>query len=305
MYKLFPCYSIKVILSVQLGRIKIGPPANLCCIPILLFAVALSQGFAKFLRETELDIPHLTTQVHCAYPESLSGVNVLSIDLRSCQEIFGGFALLCTLLLTLAATIIPLLKHLYGWDLWYCIQILWTGHRGHTPANGNMTDDQYDAFVVFDTSNKAVRDWIYKEMIVRLENRGRWRFRLCLEERDWLPGVSCIENLHKAVYSSRKTVFVLTSPSGYSQSSGVVRQAFLLVQQRLLDEKVDVAVLVLLDFLFPKFKYLQMRKRLCKKSVLSWPKNPRVQPLFWNNLRVALVSDNVKAYNKNVTESFF
>lgn len=261
-------------------------------------------GFAKFLRETELEIPHLTTQVHCAYPESLSGVNVLSIDLRSCQEIFGGFALLCTLLLTFAATIIPLLKPLYGWDLWYCIQILWTGHKGHTPANGNMTEDQYDAFVVFDTSNKAVRDWIYKEMIVRLEKRGRWRFRLCLEERDWLPGESCIENLHKAVYSSRKTVFVLTSPSGCSQSSGVVRQAFLLVQQRLLDEKVDVAVLVLLDFLFPKFKYLQMRKRLCKKSVLSWPKNPRVQPLFWNNLRVALVSDNVKAYNKNVTESF-
>ncbi|XP_067268524.1 toll-like receptor 9 [Pseudorasbora parva] len=262
----------------------------------------IMSGFAKFLRETELDIPHLTTQVHCAYPESLAGVNVLSIDLRSCQEIFGGFALLCTLLLTLAATSIPLLKHLYGWDLWYCIQILWTGHKGHTPANGSMTNDQYDAFVVFDTSNRAVRDWIYKEMITRLEKRGRWRFRLCLEERDWLLGESCIENLHKAVYSSRKTVFVLTSPSDYS---GVVQQAFLLVQQRLLDEKVDVAVLVLLDLVFPKFKYLQMRKRLCKKSVLSWPKNPRAQPLFWNDLRVALVSDNVKAYNKNVTESFF
>lgn len=262
-------------------------------------------GFAKFLRETELDIPHLTTQVHCAYPESLAGVNVLSVDLRSCQEIFGGFALLCTLLLTLAATSIPLLKHLYGWDLWYCIQILWTGHKGHTPANGSTTDSQYDAFVVFDTSNKAIRAWIYKEMIARLENRGRWRFRLCLEERDWLPGVSCIENLHQAVYSSRKTVFVLTSPSGYTHASGIVRQAFLLVQQRLLDEKVDVAVLVLLDVVFPKFKYLQMRKRLCKKSVLSWPKNPRVQPLFWNDLRVALVSDNVKAYNKKVTEGFF
>ncbi|XDV48275.1 hypothetical protein PO909_017718, partial [Leuciscus waleckii] len=103
----------------------------------------------------------------------------------------------------------------------------------------------------------------------------------------------------------QKTVFVLTSPSGYTHASGIVRQAFLLVQQRLLDEKVDVAVLVLLDVAFPKFKYLQMRKRLCKKSVLSWPKNPRVQPLFWNDLRVALVSDNVKAYNKKVTEGFF
>uniref|UniRef100_A0A671R0W1 Uncharacterized protein n=1 Tax=Sinocyclocheilus anshuiensis TaxID=1608454 RepID=A0A671R0W1_9TELE len=66
------------------------------------------------------------------------------------------------------------------------------------------------------------------------------------------------------------------SHCGCSHESGVVRQAFLLVQQRLLDEKVDVAVLVL------------------------------VQPLFWNNLCVALVSDNdyvYVAYNKNVTES--
>ncbi|XP_065103864.1 toll-like receptor 9 [Paramisgurnus dabryanus] len=264
----------------------------------------VTSEFAKFLRETNLNVPHLTTHIHCAYPESLAGVNVLSIDLRSCQEVYGSFAFLCTSLLTLAGTIIPLLKHLYGWDLWYCIQILWTGHKGHTPANGNTSDSHYDAFVVFDTSDKAVRDWIYNEMIERLEHRGRWRFRLCLEERDWLPGVSCIENLHKAVYNSRKTVFVLTSPSGYSQASGVVKQAFLLVQQRLLDEKVDVAVLVLLDLLFPKFKYLQMRKRLCKKSVLSWPRNPRAQPLFWNNLSVALLSDNVREYNKNVTESF-
>ncbi|KAK2899097.1 hypothetical protein Q8A67_010515 [Cirrhinus molitorella] len=263
-------------------------------------------GTLKALDLSSNEFHFVMKEVHCAYPESLAGVNVLSIDLHSCQEIFGSIAFLCTLLLTLAATSIPLLKHLYGWDLWYCIQILWTGHKGHTPADGSsMTENQYDAFVVFDTSNKAVRDWIYKEMVVRLENRGRWRFRLCLEERDWLPGVSCIENLHKAVYNSRKTVFVLTSPSGCSHESGVIRQAFLLVQQRLLDEKVDVAVLVLLDFLFPKFKYLQMRKRICKKSVLSWPKNPRVQPLFWNNLRVALVSDNIKAYNKNVTESFF
>ncbi|KAI7789923.1 toll-like receptor 9 [Triplophysa rosa] len=264
----------------------------------------VTSEFAKFLRETVLNVPQLTTHIHCAYPQSLAGVNVLSIDLRSCQDIFGSVAFLCTSLLTLAATIIPLLKHLYGWDLWYCVQILWTGHKGHTPANGHTSDSHYDAFVVFDTSNKAVREWIYKEMIERLENRGRWNFRLCLEERDWLPGVSCIENLHKAVYNSRKTVFVLTSPGGYSEASGVVKQAFLLVQQRLLDEKLDVAVLVLLDLLFPKFKYLQMRKRLCRKSVLSWPRNPRAQPLFWNNLSAALLSDNMSEYNKNVTESF-
>ncbi|XP_072537120.1 toll-like receptor 9 [Salminus brasiliensis] len=261
--------------------------------------------FAEFLRESPLFIPHLTTDVRCGFPESQAGVNVLAIDPRSCQEIFGSVAFLCTSLLTLAATTIPLLKHLYGWDLWYCFQILWAGNKGYTPLQGDSTvNNDHDAFVVFDTKNKAVRDWIYNEMVANLERRGRWQFKLCLEERDWVPGVSCIENLHNAVYNSRKTVFVLTNHVSCTSVNGIIRQAFLLVQQRLLDEKVDVAVLVLLDPLFPKVKYLQMRKRLCKKSVLSWPKNPQAQPLFWNDLRVALASDNVRSYDRKVTEGF-
>ncbi|KAG7243805.1 hypothetical protein INR49_008086 [Caranx melampygus] len=85
-------------------------------------------------------------------------------------------------------------------------------------------------------------------------------------KRDWIPGLSCIENLHNAVYNSVKTVFVLSSGShGGETVNGVIRQAFFMVQQRLLDEKVDAAVLVLLDELFPKLKYLQLRKRLCKR----------------------------------------
>ncbi|KAG7332255.1 hypothetical protein KOW79_004089 [Hemibagrus wyckioides] len=183
-------------------------------------------------------------------------------------------------------------------------QILWAGHKGYTPLQGNNMNNQHDAFVVFDTKNKAVRDWIYNEMLINLESRGRRKFRLCLEERDWVPGVSCIENLHNSVYNSKKTVFVLTNQGGCASVNGVIKQAFLLVQQRLLDEKVDVAIVVLLDPIFPKLKYLQMRKRLCRKSVLSWPKNPRAQLLFWNNLHIALASDTVRSYDKKVTESF-
>ncbi|XP_062854838.1 toll-like receptor 9 [Trichomycterus rosablanca] len=261
--------------------------------------------FTDFLRTTPVNIPQLTTDVRCGFPESQTGINVLSIDPRSCQEIFGSVAFLCTALLTIAATTIPILRHLFGWDLWYCFQVLWAGHKGYSPVHGtNMVNNQYDAFVVFDTRNKAVRDWIYNEMLINLEGRGRWRFRLCLEERDWVPGLSCIENLHNAVYNSRKTLFVLTNQGGSASINGMIKQAFFLVQQRLLDEKIDVAVLILLDPVFPKLKYLELRKRLCKKSVLSWPKNPRTQPLFWNNLHIALASDNVRAYDENFKESF-
>ncbi|CAB1423070.1 unnamed protein product [Pleuronectes platessa] len=119
--------------------------------------------------------------------------------------------------------------------------------------------------------NQAMRDWVYNELTVHLENFGHRRFSLCLEERDWIPGLSCIENLHSAVHNSVKTVFVLSSGSdGGDTVNGVIRQAFYMVQQRLLDEKVDTAVLVLLDEMFPKLKYLELRKSLGTEDPMDY-----------------------------------
>ncbi|CAK6968258.1 toll-like receptor 9 [Scomber scombrus] len=261
--------------------------------------------FADFLRTTPVQIPYLTMHIHCQFPESQQSKSVLSMDQRSCQDIYGSVAFLVSFLLAVIFTVLPLLKHLYGWDLWYCLQVLWAGQKGYSQLASSDSQYHYDAFVVFDTSNQAVRDWVYNELTVHLENSGHRRFCLCLEERDWIPGLSCIENLHSAVYNSVKTVFVLSSGvNGGETVNGVIRQAFFMVQQRLLDEKVDVAVLVLLDEMFPKLKYLQLRKRLCRKSVLSWPRNPRAQPLFWNRIRMNLSSDNLKFYDNNMSESF-
>nr|QIC35501.1 toll-like receptor 9 [Nibea albiflora] len=261
--------------------------------------------FADLLRTTPVEIPYLTTQMHCEYPESQQGQSILSMDQRSCRDIYGNLASVICSFLVVTFTVLPLLKHLYGWDLWYCLQVLWAGHKGYSQLAGGNSHQHYDAFVVFDTSNQAVGDWVYNELTVNLENGGHRKFCLCLEERDWIPGLSCIENLHNAVNSSVKTVFVLSSGATGSETvNGVIRQAFFMVQQRLLDEKVDAAVLILLDEMFPKLRYLQLRKRLCRKSVLSWPKNPRAQPLFWNRLRMALSLDNLNFYDNKMSESF-
>lgn len=196
--------------------------------------------FADFLLNTPVQIPYLTTHVRCEYPESQQGRSILYIDQRSCQDIYGNFACLICSFLVVTFTVLPLLKHLYGWDLWYCLQVLWAGHKGYSQLAGSDFNYHYDAFVVFDTSNQTVRDWVYKELTVNLENSDHRKFSLCLEERDWIPGLSCIENLHNAVYSSVKTVFVLSSGvTGSETVNGVIRQTFFMVQQRLLDEKVS------------------------------------------------------------------
>ncbi|XP_061113512.1 toll-like receptor 9 [Conger conger] len=252
---------------------------------------------SDFLRNSPVQFPKLTTNYKCGFPVSLQGQSVLSMDPRSCQEYYDSIGFLCTITLTIVFTLVPLLKKIFGWDIWYCIQIFWTGHKGYSM----LQNSQHDAFVVFDTGNEAVRDWVYNELVVNLEDRGRRQLSLCLEERDWVLGMACIENLHSAVYNSKKTVFVLTNNGTVN---GTLKQAFYMVQQRLLDEKVDAVILVLLDENFPKMKYIKMRKRLCRKSVLSWPRNPHAHQHFWNKMRAALATDNHRSYNKNINEGF-
>lgn len=195
--------------------------------------------FADFLKNTPIDIPYLSRFLLCGFPESLQHRSVLSIDQHSCQDIYGGLAFLISSVLVLAFTVLPLLKHLYGWDLWYCLQVLWAEYKGYSQIADKNSGCHYDAFVVFDTSNPCVRDWVYNELMVNLENSPHRKFCLCLEERDWDLGLSCIDNLHNAVHSSMKTVFVLsTSAPGGEPVTGMIRQTFFMVQQRLLDEKV-------------------------------------------------------------------
>uniref|UniRef100_A0A8C4TFJ0 Toll-like receptor 9 n=1 Tax=Erpetoichthys calabaricus TaxID=27687 RepID=A0A8C4TFJ0_ERPCA len=256
-----------------------------------------SSWFIDFLKKTHISLPHLTKDMKCGFPQSKLDQDVLSIDPRSCQDVYGNCAFMSSFLLTLTFICLPLIKKIFGWDFWYVFHVIWAGLKGYSSLP--TFNSEYDAFVTFDSNKKAVADWVYNELRVNLEEKGRKRFKLCLEERDWIVGSSYIQNLCDAVYKSKKTVFVLTNGQSVS---GVARQAFFMAQQRLLDEKLDVVVLVLLNEAIHKSKYLQMRKMLCRKTVLRWPKNPHAQPFFWDQMKNVLSSENHHYYDHNFSE---
>uniref|UniRef100_A0A8C6XAP0 Toll like receptor 7 n=1 Tax=Naja naja TaxID=35670 RepID=A0A8C6XAP0_NAJNA len=103
------------------------------------------------------------------------------------------------------------------------------------------------------------------------------------------------ENLNDSIHTSRKTIFVLTN--SYI-ASGNFRIAFYMAHQRLLDEKVDVIILIILEKLLQMSKCLRLRKTLCSRSCLEWPNNPQSQAYFWHCLRNSLAANNEFRYNK-------
>ncbi|XP_055503996.1 toll-like receptor 9 [Leucoraja erinacea] len=252
-----------------------------------------------FIKDTSISLADLTTAWKCEFPESQEGKSILLTDPQSCQKIHGSIGFVVSFVLTLTLTALPILHKLFGWDSWYTFHVCVAKLKGSRLIPSEKL--QYDAFIVFDTNHNAVADWVYHELVVNLEKKGQRKFNLCLEERDWTPGKSSIENLYDAIYQSRKAIFILTNACF---ASGQLRQAFFIAHQRLLDDKVDVIVLVLLDQSLRKSKYLQLRKRLCKASVLSWPHNPHVERHFWLKLQKVLTRDNRSQYDPNFSESF-
>ncbi|XP_032889224.1 toll-like receptor 7 [Amblyraja radiata] len=251
-----------------------------------------ARWFVWWINQTTVYIPRLVTDVTCASPKAHRGHGVVLVDLHSCELDYLGIGLYTfSAFITLLLLVTSIAGRLFGWDVWYIYHFCKAKFKGyHSIPNVKA---EYGAFVAYDTRDKAVSEWILKELIDNLEERGERRFSLCLEERDWVPGKLVMDNLSQSIHQSRKTIFVLTD---CYVSTGNFRIAFHMAHQRLLDEKVDVIIFVLLERVLQHSKYVRLRKRLCKNSVLAWPSNRRAQPLFWQRLRNALTTDNYPQY---------
>ncbi|XP_034852392.1 toll-like receptor 9 isoform X3 [Mirounga leonina] len=258
---------------------------------------ACGAAFVDFLLEVQAAVPGLPSHVRCGSPGQLQGRSIFEQDLRLClDEALSWDCFGLSLLAVALSLAVPTLHRLCGWDLWYCFHLClaWLPRRGRRRDAAALP---YDAFVVFDKAQSSVADWVYNELRVQLEERrGRRALRLCLEERDWLPGRTLFENLWASVYSSRKTLFVLAHTD---RLGGLLRASFLLAQQRLLEDRKDVVVLVILRADAHRSRYVRLRQRLCRQSVLLWPRQPRGQRAFWAQLGTALTRDNRHFYNQN------
>lgn len=255
--------------------------------------------FVMWLNRTSVYIPKLATDVKCAAPGEQEGKMVISLYLPACQE--NSLSIILYILLTsltLAFIALSLSSHLFLWDVWYIYHFVVAKLKGYRRLASDSTF--YDAFIVYDRKDSAVCEWVMQELRVHLEEQGDPALQLCLEERDWVPGWPLIDNLSQSIQQSKRTAFILTN---HYMKSGDFKTAFYLAHQRLMDEKNDVIVLIFLEKIPCNSKYLRLRRRLYKRSVLEWPSNPQAQQYFWYCLRSVMVTESQKHYSKLFQET--
>ncbi|MBN3320518.1 TLR7 protein, partial [Atractosteus spatula] len=255
--------------------------------------------FVLWINQTTVKIPRLATDVTCATPRTQKDRSVIFLDLQTCEH--NSLSIILYILLTsaiLSLLTLSISSHLFFWDVWYFYHFCAAKMKGYRSLSSQSSC--YDAFIVYDRKDQAVSEWVFHELRANLEDRGDTRFQLCLEERDWIPGYPLIDNLSQSIQQSKKTVFVLTNRYILS---GNFKTAFYIAHQRLMDEKADVIILIFLEKCLQYSKYLRLRKRLCRSSVLEWPSNPQAQHYFWLCLRNTMATDGHTQYNNPFEET--
>ncbi|XP_026150468.1 toll-like receptor 8 isoform X1 [Mastacembelus armatus] len=259
-----------------------------------------SLEFIVWIENSDIKIPRLTTDVTCDTPENQKGLALIYFDINQCVNDSQAFLIyILSSSFIIAFMFVATVAHLFYWDASYVIHYIKAKLKGYRSLNS--LDTVYDVFVTYDTSDPHVSDWVMRNLRVKLEEEGEKHLPLCLEDRDWPPGVPLVDNLTHSIRNSHKTLFVLTERY---VKTGVFKLAMYLAHQRLLDENVDVIVLLMLEPVLQHSHFLRLRMRLCGKSVLEWPKTAAAEPWFWQNLRNVVRADNQVMYSKSYSKYF-
>ncbi|CAB1334023.1 unnamed protein product [Coregonus sp. 'balchen'] len=175
------------------------------------------------------------------------------------------FATTTTVILLL--TIIPLLYNKLYWKLKYSYYVFrsWFGQHWHR-LREKEEHCKYDAFIAY---NSVDEPWVLDQLLPNLEGNGA-SFRVCLHHRDFELGRNIVDNIISSMYSSRKTICVVSRHFLHSDWCSLEIQ---LASYRLFHELWDVLLLIFLEPI-PERKllaYHRMRQVMLKKTYLQWP----------------------------------
>nr|XP_046254776.1 toll-like receptor 18 [Scatophagus argus]XP_046254777.1 toll-like receptor 18 [Scatophagus argus]XP_046254778.1 toll-like receptor 18 [Scatophagus argus]XP_046254779.1 toll-like receptor 18 [Scatophagus argus]XP_046254780.1 toll-like receptor 18 [Scatophagus argus] len=190
---------------------------------------------------------------------------------------------------TTAAVILILMMICYIFDLpWYTkvtYQIIRAKYRAHKEkAAGELGTFRFHAFISYSHSDA---DWVRDQLLPCLEN-NRNPYRLCIHERDFMPGRWIIDNIIDNIESSHKVIFVL---SRHFVNSEWCNYELYFAQQRAMGKTFSDVILVVKEPIDPSSlpsKYCKLKKMLSTKTYLEWPLQVNQQAFFWAQLKSVL-----------------
>ncbi|XP_038192371.1 toll-like receptor 6 [Arvicola amphibius] len=244
------------------------------------------------LREFIKNIGHISGQVvegwpdsyRCDSPESAKGTPLQDFHMSplSCDTVLLIVTIGATFLVLVAILAFLCLYFDLPWYLRMMCQWTQTRHRARNiPEEELQRKLQFHAFVSYSEHDSI---WVKNELLPNLEKDG---IRVCLHERNFIPGKSIVENIIHFIEKSYKSIFVL-SPH-FIQSEWCHYELYF-AHHNLFHEGSDNLILILLEPIqqdnIPS-RYHKLRALMTQRTYLEWPAEKSKHGLFWANLRAS------------------
>nr|QYZ87000.1 toll-like receptor 13 [Aquarana catesbeiana] len=225
-------------------------------------------------------------EYRCAYPPSNKGQRLSTFNIDSCGPSYNFNLFLSTFVVIIIWLLSSTVWKLWRWQVLYFYYIIlgYLHDKKHKRVRQNY---EYDAFISYNCHDE---EWVFHELLPNLEKTYQWK--LCLHHRDFEPGKAIVDNIIDNIYSSRKTICVI---SRHYLASEWCSKEMQVASYRLFDENSDVLILLFLEHI-PNHRlsiYHQFRRVLKKKTYLLWPKNINATTVFWHMVNQALKDDEV------------
>ena len=178
----------------------------------------------------------------------------------------------------------------HKWDVrFFCLKFV-TNRKTYQELEGSEQEYEYDAFVSFDSDDQ---DWVSNELQKNLDctqgnvgTNDQLRFRLCIHERDFVPGGLIDENILRSIESSKKTIVVLSR--NFLQSVWCEFE-LQIARKECIERGRDLIIAVMLETLPGDIKISGSVERLIRQNTyIDWPTDFAEKVRFWNQLRAAM-----------------
>ncbi|XP_028717575.1 toll-like receptor 1 isoform X1 [Peromyscus leucopus] len=231
----------------------------------------------------------------CDSPESAKGTLLQDFHMSalSCDTVLLIVTIGVTLLLLAAIVAFLCLRFDLPWYLRMAFQWTQTRHRARNiPIEELQRNFQFHAFISYSGHDST---WVKSELLPNLEKDD---IRVCLHERNFVPGKSIVENIIHFIEKSYKSIFVL---SPHFIQSEWCHYELCFAHHNLFHEGSDNVILILLESI-PQYSipsnYHKLKTLMAQRTYLEWPTEKSKHGLFWANLRAAI---NVKLVNQAET----
>ncbi|XP_018599393.1 toll-like receptor 5 [Scleropages formosus] len=263
------------------------------------------KDFLLWMNQTNVIFFTPIDSLTCEYPKSLRGVQIKFYadlceeeDERLISKLRLTLSIGCSILVMWFLICTITFAHFRGECFIFYKRTMKKVIEGHEKKPSLDTGCKYDAFLCFCSSDSK---WVEMALLKRLDSQfsDKNLLRCCFEARDFIPGVDYISSISDAIWSSRKTICIVTEAF---LKDGWCLETFRLAQSRMFDEVKDVLIAVVVGSIphFRLMKHEAIRAFVKKKEYLRWPEDLQDLEWFYAKLTGKILEKKFK--NKNATE---